>query len=316
MAAPVEKIIAGLADENEPVLNAELAELSNLNQDGMKVFQAYWANLSPERKKQIIERLLELAENSVELNFDSIFRYCMEDENAGVRGRAIEGLWENEETSLISSLIKILENDISEEVQAAAAVALGKFVLLAEHNKLRSSYAEKIQKALLAAITDDGKGAEVSRRALEAASPMSLPEVQEAIKEAYKSGNSGLKASSIYAMGRSYDSVWLPVLLQELSNADAEIRYEAAGACGELEEEGAVPYLVTAAGNDTDIDVRLAAVQALGKIGNTQARDYLKKCRESSNAAIRDAAEQALNEIGMMEERLTFVEWERQQDDS
>ncbi|MBA7574216.1 hypothetical protein ES708_16018 [subsurface metagenome] len=88
-----------------------------------------------------------------------------------MRSKAIEGLWESEETSLINPLINLLEHDSSEKVQAVAATALGKFAMLAEHEKLRSSHSSKIRQALLSVIEDSSKPAEVRRRALEAAAP-------------------------------------------------------------------------------------------------------------------------------------------------
>jgi HEAT repeat protein len=306
MTSPVEKIIAGLGKKTKPLLNSDLAELSNLNSEEMEALKAVWTALVPERRERIVERLVELAEDNLELNFDAIFRFCLEDADEEVRSRAIEGLWENEEASLIAPLIDLLEKDTSEKVQAEAAIALGKFALLAEHNKLRSSHVEKIQEALLAAIADDSKAVEVSRRALESAAPVSIPRVQKAIGEAYKSRNPVLKVSSIYAMGRSCDPVWMPVLLRELASEDAEMRYEAAGACGELEEEEAVPYLVEVASEDSDVDVRVAAVQALGKIGGITAKECLKQCLESVSEAVRQAAEQALNEVAIAEDPLSF----------
>ncbi len=305
MTLPVEKTIIELGKKNKSLLNSRLVELSNLTPEEMEVFQSSWTAIKPERRRQIVVRLVELAEDNLELNFDAIFRHCLKDRDDEVRSRAIEGLWENEEASLIDPLIGLLEQDSSERVQAAAAIALGKFAMLAEHKKLRETHVARVQEALLAAIDDKTKAVEVSRRALESAAPVSIPRVKEAIGEAYTSRNPGLKVSSIYAMGKSCDPTWLPVLLKELSSADAEIRYEAAGACGELEEEEAVPYLITLVG-DSDVDVQMSAVQALGKIGNTQARECLKQCLESASEAVRRTAEQVLKEVDAVEDPLSF----------
>ena len=305
MPIPVEKIIAGFAGEDSSLLNSELIELSNLNSEEMSSFESSWPSVRPERRQQIVDRLVELAEDNLELNFDAIFKSCLKDGDDEVRAKAIEGLWENEEASLIDPLIGLLEQDGSERVQEAAAVALGNYAMLAEYNKLRHCYVSKVHQALLEAIEDKKKAVEVTRRALEAAAPVSLPEVREAIGNAYKSGIPGLKVSSIYAMGKSCDPVWLPVLLSELSSADAEMRFEAAGACGELEEEEAVPYLITTV-DDSDVDVRMAAIRALGKIGNAQAKECLRQCLESNSEAVRQAAEQALNMVEADEDPLSF----------
>ena len=94
-------------------------------------------------------------------------------------------------------------------------------------------------------------------------------------------------------------------MLKELASADAEVRYEAAGACAELEEETAVPCLIKLV-NDPGADVQMAAIQALGKIGGTEAKEFLEHCLGSTSGAIRQTAEQALNEIEAKEDSLSF----------
>jgi len=305
MPLPIEETIVDLGNSDKPLLNSILTELSNLSSEELEFFKRSWVVIEPKRRRQIIHRLVELAEDNLELNFDTIFKYCLNDQDAEVRSKATEGLWENEEASLINPLISLLEQDTSEKVQAAAATALGKFAMLAEHKKLRSCHVSRIQQALLAAVNDKSKPVEVRCRALEAAAPVSLPQVKTAIMEAYQSHDSRLRISSIYAIGKSYDPSWLPILLKELANADAEVRYEAAGACGELEEEEAVPYLAKLI-NDPDVDVQMAAIQALGKIGDTKAKQVLEQCLKNTSETIRHTAEQALLELEAKEAPLSF----------
>ncbi len=295
MTSPIEKTIADIGNSDNPLLNSRLTELSNLSSEELELFERLWAAIEPARRRQIVYRLVELTEDNLTLHFDSIFKHCLKDRNDEVRSQAIEGLWESEETCLINPLINLLEQDRSEEVQAAAATALAKFAMLAEHNKLRSCHVSRIQEALLSVLNDKNKPVEVRRRALEAAAPLSLSQVRTAIMEAYQSHDSRLRVSSIYAMGKNCDPSWLPTLLKELGSTDAEIRYEAARACGELEEEAAVPYL-TKLVNDIDADVQIAAIQTLGKIGNTQAKECLEQCLDNPNEAISQAARQALLE--------------------
>jgi HEAT repeat protein len=302
---PFEETIAELGNSDQPLLSSRLAELSNLSSEELEIFKQTWATIELNRRRQIVHRLVELAEENFELDFDNIFKNCLGDPDAEVRVEVIEGLWENEEPSLINPLINLLEQDSSEEVQAAAATALGKFVMLAEHDKLRSSHMSKVCQALLATIGDKSKPIEVTRYALEAAAPINHPEVERAITEAYQSHNFKLKVSSIYAMGKSCDPTWLPILLNELDSADAEIRYEAAGACGELGEEEAVTHLVKLI-NDPDTDVQMAAVQALGKIGGTDAKNCLEQCLDDPNEAIQEAAEGALRKLDIEENPLSF----------
>jgi HEAT repeat protein len=305
MPPSVEQTIAKLSNPDKQLLNSWLADLSSLNSAELKLFEQAWETIEPKRRRQIMYRLVELAEDNFELDFDNIFKGRLKDEDAEVRSKAIEGLWESEEASLIDPLIDLLEQDSSEKVQAAAATALGKFALLAELEKLRPSHKSKICRTLLTVINDKSKPLEVKRRALEAAAPLTLPQMKKTIAEAYQSRNHQLRISALFAMGKSCNPSWLPILLKELASADAEIRYEAAGACGELGEEEAASYL-TELVNDPDIDVRLVAIQALGKIGGPEAKGCLEKCLSSSNEVIQEAAEQALRQLEAEEEPLFF----------
>ncbi len=305
MLLPIDEIISELSDTDKPLVNARLAELAGINSEDLESFKQAWPAIARPRQQQIIARLVTLAEDNFDLDFDDIFKYCLSDPDTEVRSKAIEGLWENEEPTLINTLLNILEEDSSDKVQAAAAHALGRFVMLAEQQKLRSSYTPRIYQTLLGIIQDKSKPIEIKRRALEAVAPICSPTVEQAIREAYHNGNPRLKTSSVYAMGKNCNPAWLPTLLKELNNADPEIRYEAAGACGEIGEEDATPKLIKLV-SDPDIEVQLAAIRALGKIGGTEAKNCLEQCLDDPSETVQQAAEQALYELSEGEEPLLF----------
>ena len=305
MLSPINDIISELQSSDKPLSNAKLTELSSINSEELQLLKEVWPTIERKRRQQVVSRLVELAEENFELDFDNVFKYCLDDSDAKVRSRAIEGLWEDEEPSLINTLLNLLEHDSSEIVQAAAATGLGRFVMLAEHHKLNPSYTSKIHQTLLATIGDTSQPLEVKRRALEAIAPVCSPRVERVISEAYYNGHPKLRVSSIYAMGKNCSPAWLPILFKELTNTDPEIRYEAAGACGEIGEEEAVPYLANLI-EDPDVEVLLAAVQALGKIGGTEAKNCLEQCLDDDNELIQQAAEQALRELNEGEEPLAF----------
>ena len=122
--ANIKQIIDDIADLEKPLVNADLADLSNLSSAEMDYLSQVWGKIEVDRRRKIISRLYEVAEDNFELNFDIIFKNCLKDQDPGVRVNAIEGLWENEETPLISIFIRMLNEDTSETVQAAAAKAL------------------------------------------------------------------------------------------------------------------------------------------------------------------------------------------------
>jgi HEAT repeat protein len=294
--ANIKQSISDLANSEKPLSNSSLADLSNISPEELIFFNQSWSQIDIDRRRKAINRLLELAEENFELNFDSIFKSCLKDTDPEIRTKAIEGLWENEETTLITPFIKMLNEDNSETVQAAAAKALSKYAMLAELKKLGQFSSGRVSQALLAILSDKNKPVEVWRRALEAAAPLSLPEVKKAINEAYQSNDSRVRNSAIYAMGRNCNSEWLPILIKELANPEPDVRYEAAGSCGEICDEEAVPHLIKLS-LDRDPDVQQAAILALGKIGGNKAKAFLVKCAKSADEIVSEAAEQALKQI-------------------
>ena len=301
----VKDYIVEMADTNKVLVNTHLAALSDMAAADLRDFAQVWKTIELKRRREIITRLTELSTDSVELNFDNIFMSCLKDTDADVRSEAINGLWENEEPALIPILIGLLNNDSAEKVQATAALALGRFALMAEIGSLSPKYGVQISQVLLSVTADKNKSIEVRRRALEAVSPISTEQVKAAIKVAYESRDERLAISAVYAMGKNCDSKWLAILLKELNNSDAEMRYEAITACGEIGDEDIVQYLLPVA-NDEDIDVRLAMIHTLGKIGGNEAKQYLQKNAGDPNEAVRDAIETALNEISIIDDMTVF----------
>lgn len=301
----LEETLAVLGEGDRPLSVSVLVGLSGLRPEEVFLFEKVWAEVGVERRRQVVTRLVEVAEENFALNFENVFKSCLKDEDAGVRRQAIEGLWESEDAALIAPLLNILVQDSSAEVQAAAATGLGKFTMLAELKKLRLEYASELTSNLMAVFSDVDRPVAVRRRALEAVAPLSLPDVTRAINQAYRSGNPKLRASAVYAMGKNCDISWLPQLIEELDSTEDEVRYEAAGACGELGEEDAVPYLIKLT-NDTDADVQRAAIQALGRIGGKEAQEHLERCLDHPSQAIREAAEVALDELEAAENPLSF----------
>jgi HEAT repeat protein len=306
MLLPIKEIITALTDSERPLSNSGLAELSNIGTEDLKFLESLWPTIKPERRREITSRLVELAEDNFELDFDSIFKSCLIDPDDEVRSKAIEGLWENEEPSLINTLIDLMDHDSSSWVQAAAATGLGKFAILAEQQKIRPHYTSKIYRSLLNTIKSRDILVEVKRRALEAIAPLDSTEVEEAIGEAYRSGNEKLKVSSIYAMGKNANPVWLPLLVSEGVSPDPEIRYEVAKAYGEIGDEEAIPRLIELA-TDPDVEVQLTAIRALGQVGGTEAKNFLEQCLDDSSETIQQTAEQALKELlAVSEDSTTF----------
>jgi HEAT repeat protein len=255
-----------------------------------------WDELSPTRRREVISNLVTLAEADAQLDFTSVFRDRLDDADEEVRALAVGGLWECEDASLIPVLTRLLNDDVSTKVQAAATQALGKFSRLVALGNLRQAYRAGLAETLLQIYHDDSRDPLVRSRALEAVAPLPLPEVADAIREAFHSDERHYEISALYAMGASCDTVWQDTLTEELDSPDAEIRYEATTALGEIGEESTLPLLQTRL-TDADPEVRLAAVTAIGKIGGDAAGKVLGSCRVGDDAALSDAVAEALGQI-------------------
>ena len=297
----IQDILVEMADTGKTLVNTHLAVLSDMKAAAVKDFIQVWKTIDLKRRREIIARLTELSNDSVELNFDNLFICALADPDADVRSEAINGLWENEEPALLNALIGLLNKDPAEKVQATAALALGRFALLAEVGAISPKHALQVGQVLLGVVADEHKSMEVRRRALEAVSPLSTQQVKNAIKTAYESIDERLRISAVYAMGKNCDLKWMPTLLKELKSGDAEMRYEAATSCGELGDEDIVQYLMPMA-TDEDIDVQLAVIQSLGKIGGNEAKLFLQKHAGDPNEAVAEAIETALNEISIVDD--------------
>ena len=206
----------------------------------------------------------------------------------------------------MTSLIELLKNDPVEQVRATAASALGKFAALVEMGKLLSKDKDRLTQTLLCVLQEAREGEDVRRRALEAIAPLNSPEVSGYIQAAYASSKPKMKVSALHAMGRTCSSEWLPTLLQELKNDDAEVRYEAVSGCGELGDRAAVPYLIPLT-QDGDSEVQLSVIQALGRLGGRIAKNVLTQSARSPEPRLREAALDALETLQAEESPLTPV---------
>ncbi|MCJ7509857.1 MAG: HEAT repeat domain-containing protein [Dehalococcoidia bacterium] len=293
--------LAELKDEGQPLKVSRLVYLSHLADEQEKAFLDAWPRLQTERRRQVMQQLVELAEDNVDLNFDSIFLACLGDADPQVRAAAIRGLWEYEHRDLIKPLIGLLQSDDNAAVRAEAALALGRFVLQREFGSLPDRYFRQVEQVLRRAISDGGEELEVRGGALEAIGACSLPWVRRAIYSAYKSDSQRLRVSGIHAMGHNCDPSWVPILFQELKSDDAEMRYEAALACGSLAEEAAVVHLIPLL-EDEDVEVREVTIAALGEIGGRQARSALVRYLDHTSGSMREAVQEALSLVDSAED--------------
>lgn len=297
MLINLKELLERIKDEKQKFPLNSLYGLSHLMPEEMALFREAWPEVKVERRRGIIRSLVEIAESHVGTDFSAIFRFCLGDEDEIVRVQAVEGLWEDEDLSLIGHLLHLLENDPSSLVRAAAATSLGRFVLLGELGEIEAAPALKVQDALFRAIQDEHETLEVQRRAVESIAYSGGAEVIDIIEEAYSHEDEKMRVSAVFAMGRNLDPCWNKFLLRELDSPNPEMRYEAACACGEMENPDAVPHLARLVARDPDPEVKEAAIWALGSIGGEEARRILTEISASEDESLREAAIEALENL-------------------
>ena len=302
----LENVLESVADVSVEVAAGDFVEFSDLSSEELGLFARTWFSIAVERQRWTISKMKELAEDNPEFHFSAIFKMCLKDRDEVVLEMAMEGLWEHEDRSIIPSLVQILQSEKTPQVRSAAAVALGKFSGLVQEGKLLPKDGEAIHDCLMAVLTDPDQHVDVRRRSLEAIAPFNTGDIKKFVSGAYGSPDLALKSSSIYAMGRTGETSWLPLLIKELQSPEPSIRYETAHACGELGEEDAVPHLVSLL-EDDDYHVQLAGVNALGKIGGPLARKVLQHCVKDGDALLEEAARAELQNIEFLEDPMAFT---------
>jgi HEAT repeat protein len=285
-----------LAGDEVSLSPSLLFAFSDVTRPELQEFATTWQTLSADKRRRVTQAMTELAEERIEADFTRIFRYLLDDEDAGVRAIAINGLWEDEDPALIRPFIGALRSDPDAKVRAAAAEALGRFLLLAETKRIPAADGDEIQSVLLAVIRNLGEEQLVVRRAIESYAYVGNETVRDIVTVAYADDDAKMRATAVFAMGRSADPYWRRTVAQELYSPDPQMRFEAARAVGELEFKAAVPRLIELA-EDPDREVSSAAITSLGQIGGKDARRALIAVIDGDDEVSRELAQDALDEL-------------------
>jgi len=277
-----------------------LYRLSDLDTGELALLKNAWPQLPLWRRQALMEDLEELGLADDLLSFETIGRHAISDADPKVRLAAVRLLWEFEAIDLIPNFLRLLESDPEVDVRAAAATALGQYIYLAEIDEIPKARQCTLDDRLLQVIAGDD-AAQVRRHALESISFSSRVEIPPLIETAFSSGEIDWIASALIAMGRSMDRRWEEDVLSMLDNKVPSLRAEAARAAGELEISEAVASLVDLA-EDTDEDVRMAAIWSLSQIGGEKAR------RTLNNLLLKSEEEDEVDYLETALDNLAFTE--------
>ena len=276
-----------IASEEDTLSSVVFYGLSGLSDEDIRREQAVWDTLTPEHRSKVIRRLVDVSEANFDLDYTALGWFVLNDSVSEVREAAIELLWEDESLLLMDRLIEMAQWDDAIAVRAAAAGALGRFILMGELGELPVSETTRAQDTVVSLLSDESEVIEVRRRSLEAIANCGHEIVSEAIDEAYHDTDVRMRASAVFAMGRTCDPRWEDVVLREIDSIEPEMRYEAARASGELEITEAVPALARLA-RGGDPEIREVAIWSLGEIGGSSAVKTLTRLADEAEEAGED----------------------------
>ncbi|HQE18850.1 MAG TPA: HEAT repeat domain-containing protein [Aggregatilineales bacterium] len=289
-------LLENLRDETAPLRAALIYRLSNPTPQDLNDLRDAWGLVPVERRRLLMSRLVETSETSFEVNFREIALLALVDEDDDVRRLGIEALWEEQDVSTMRLIVRLLQQDADAAVRAAAAQALGRFVLAGELGEFPEAVVREAEAELLDVWQESSEPLEVRRRALESIAYSGRDEVPSLIQEALDHHEIKMQASAIFSMGRSGDERWENQVLAALYHPEPELRFEAARAAGELFLTAAVARLIEMLDED-DREIQQAAIWSLGEIGGQEAKRALMDFADKRDLDddMLEAVEDALN---------------------
>lgn len=269
--------------------------LSDLETSQLAALEAVWERLDSDYRVRLLQELVDTSETNFELGYGTLGFFALEDDDSAVRAAAVELLWTDETLEGMRKLLDLAFEDDSAIVRAQAAGALGKYILLGEFDDLPETQTAACVDACFAIFHDESEDVEVRRRALESLGNSSREGVNDAIREAYNGDERIFKIGAVFAMGKTFDDEWSAIVQHELNSPDAEMRYEAARAVGEIGIEDAVPKLSRMV-YEPDRDIQEVSIWALGEVGGKEATRVLQRLLDDPAYAIDEALIEALED--------------------
>lgn len=293
------------AFERGPVHPADVAVLAGLNGGEAGTFAQRWPALPEEQRIAIARAMLELGEEHVEMLFGGAARVMLEDRSPVVRQLAVAALWEDDGADIEERFLAIVATDPSADVVAQAVQGLARFIDQAVMGQLDQSEAERLTRLLTNLAADEGAAPLVRRRSLESVAALGTGRIPQLIDAFYRDDTSGFRTSALFSMGRTASRRWLHLIEDEFQSEDAELRYEAAKAAGEITDPQVLQGLAKLA-TDDDVEVRQAAVTAIGQIGGPAATRILRRLAEDATETDQEAIDEALGESESFVDPLSF----------
>jgi HEAT repeat protein len=190
----------------------------------------------------------------------------------------------------------------SEKLRGQAAISLGPALELAdtmgsgegeEDPTISEEVFRRVQRSLRELHSDGSVPRGVRRRILEASVRAQEEWHGDAVRAAYRSGDESWRLTAVFCM--RYVGGFDDEILESLRSPDPDVRYEAVCAAGSWGVgEAWAPVASLATDEDTEKELRLAAIEALGTIRPRRSQGILLELTDSEDDDVADAAYEAL----------------------
>jgi|CZKF01.1.fsa_nt_gi HEAT repeat protein len=217
--------------------------------------------------------------------------------NAAVRQHAAEALGRSKSSRVVAPLIAAL-NDPDPGVQGSAAMALGQIQDSRAVQPLMATFKAAVKDGQATkgpddqySVTDQQRSRlDVAQKAADALGNLGAPAL-DGLMAAFKDKDlNGYAAPGLVKMGAPA----VDALVAAMKDPDADVRWEAANALGEIKDPRAVPPLLEALQAK---DLQWHAAYALGKIKDPRAVEPLIAALQNKDAEFREQVASALGEI-------------------
>ena len=302
----VSELMYELVSGTGPVWQSDLHCLADLSDAEADELHQFWLLVSSRRRVLTAEGCLHLLRSSKTLQFKVFFCYLLTDPDFRIRVLAAKGLGSDVYFEVLPYLELAATQDESDAVRLAAVQALGQFFRVGEERFWVDKSQSQTRKILSQLISDPDQSLVLQCAALESIgySPGALFEPK--LLDAYRSELEELRVSALVAMGRSGYRHWENRILEACNDQSGTVRTAAVKAGGMLGIEDLGDICLYIIELETDSQLRIAAIEALGRLGGPTAYEGLMLAAESEDQEQQEAVLRALD--GYETEDIAFLE--------
>ena len=232
--------------------------------------EAILENHEDENKDIIIAILYYLSHMEAETD-QELLKELIDDSNAGISTAALKvistGPYSDSEKVEISLYLieKLEDSKFNEDVKPEIIIALGELGCFESVDKLLEIVEDTYEEKILRMYAADALGKIGDVRAV------------PALKEIFSEQDALLKAYAASALSNFDAEGVVDILMQGLRDSNWRVRLTAAKGLGEIGATEALDILIYKAKNDPENVVKMEAITAIGKLGVSEAYDFIRE---------------------------------------